>query len=460
MLIGAVEQKSAGSAKMFCRMALGAALAAATLCSAFAQDRNPFFANSYALVIGINSYGHSKWPKLNYAVKDAQSFSQFLRSQGFMVIELYEKQATRAAILSAVEDQLVPKLTEKDRVVVFFAGHGDTRPVGNGERGYLVPIDGTDSYGSLIPVTQLHDLSSAMSVARHQLFILDSCFGGLAAMRTGDITSTIDPRTPNYVFEITRRRARQLLTAGGANQRVRDGGPDGHSFFTGQLLRALNEGIADKNGDGYITFSELSGYIQVAASLYNQTPGTDFLEGHEQGDFLFVNPAYQSNTGTSANRDSAGSALMSSAMTDVYDLLKAAKQAWERMDYVEARPKFLQAADLGNAEAMAYLGKLSWEGWGGPKDQTAGLEWLRKAAERGFVPAMQSLENLYSAKGPMLNVSEANRWETARKEATRLEASLTIVDPSGKAGLRGEPAIPPDATVVRAPAAPMGLMIQ
>ena len=61
-----------------------------------------------------------------------------------MVIELYEKQATRAAILSAVEDQLVPKLTEKDRVVVFFAGHGDTRPVGNGERGYLVPIDGTD----------------------------------------------------------------------------------------------------------------------------------------------------------------------------------------------------------------------------------------------------------------------------------------------------------------------------
>ena len=444
---------------MFCRMALGAALAAVMVCSAFAQDRNQFFANSYALVIGINNYGHSKWPKLNYAVKDAQGFSQFLRSQGFEVIELYERQATRAAILSAVEDQLVPKLTEKDRVVVFFAGHGDTRPMGNSERGYLVPIDGTDSYGSLIPVTQLHDLSSAMSAARHQLFILDSCFGGLAAMRTGDITSTIDPRTPNYVREITRRRARQLLTAGGANQRVRDGGPDGHSYFTGQLLRALNDGTADNNGDGYITFSELSGYIQVAASLYNQTPGTDSLAGHEQGDFLFVNPAYQSNAGTSANRDPAGSALMSSATTDVYKPLGAGKRAFVSGDYLEARRMFLQAAELGNAEAMAYLGKLFWEGWGGPKDLMAGNEWLRKAAERGHVPSMQSLENLYTAQGPMQNLGEASRWATARKEAERLEASLTIVDPSGQAG-RGEPAIPPDATVVRSPAPPMGLMIQ
>jgi len=296
-----------------------------------------------------------------------------------------------------------------------------------------------------------------MSAARHQLFILDSCFGGLAAMRTGDIT-TIDPRIPNYAFEITRRRARQLLTAGGANQRVRDGGPDGHSYFTGQLLRALNDGTADNNGDGYITFSELSGYIQVAASSLNQTPGIYFLEGHEQGDFLFVNPAHRSIAGTTANRDSLGSAFMSSAMTDVYEPLRAGKQAWVRKDYVEARRMFLQAADLGNAEAMAYLGKLSWEGWGGPKDPMAGTEWLRKAAERGHVASMQSLESIYSADGPMPSLGEASRWTTARKEAERLEASLTIVDPSGQAG-RGEPAIPPDATVVQ-PAAPTDLRVQ
>ena len=437
---------------MFCRIVLGFFFVAASVCSAFAQDQNRFFEKSYALVIGIDSYGHPKWPKLNYAVKDAQGFSQFLRSQGFVVTELYEKQATRAAIVSAIEDKLVPQLTDKDRVVVFFAGHGDTRPVANGDRGYLVPIDGTDSYSSLIPVSQLHDLSDAMSAARHQLFILDSCFGGLAAMRSGN--ETIDPRTPNYVFEITRRRARQLLTAGGANQRVRDTGPGGHSYFTGQLLRALHEGIADTNGDGYITFTELSANIQFAASSFNQTPGWDVLAGHEQGDFFFVNPMRR-RTNT-VKTDAAADPLIS-ARADVYEWLRDGKRAWLKKDYQQARQMFVQAAELGNAEAMAFLGRLSWEGWGGPVDQKAAVEWYRKAAERGHVLAMQSLAEIYS-RPPMQNLVEAQRWRTEAQQAGGIEASLKIVDPSGKAGA-GEPPIARDATLV-APSAPRGLIVR
>jgi TPR repeat protein len=184
-----------------------------------------------------------------------------------------------------------------------------------------------------------------------------------------------------------------------------------------------------------------------------------FLEGHEQGDFLFVNPAYRSNAGRSANGDPAGSALTSSAGTDVYESLAAGKRAWVSKDYVEARQRFLQAADLGNAEAMAYLGKLSWEGWGGPKDQMAGTEWLQKAAERGHVTAMQDLEWIYAQPGPMQNLDEARRWATAGQEARWLQASLTIVDPSGQAG-RGEPAIPAEATSVRPPATPTNLTIE
>jgi hypothetical protein len=70
---------------------------------------------------------------------------------------------------------------------------------------------------------------------------------------------------------------------------------------------------------------------------------------------------------------------------------------------------------------------------------------------------MQNLEELYSQPGALQNLSEARRWTTARNEAVRLEASLTIVDPSGKAG-RGEPVIPPGATTVR-PAPPVNLRI-
>lgn len=435
-------------------MVLCVALAAATICSAYAQERGKFFDNSYALVVGIDSYAHAKWPELNYAVKDARGFAEFLRSQGFTVFELYEKQATKGAILSAIEDKLIPRLTQNDRVVVFFAGHGDTRMLSGtekSERGYLVPADGTDAYGSLIPVNQLQDLSGAMGAARHQLFVLDSCFGGLASMRASAEGGTIDPRVPDYAFEVTRRRARQLLTAGGANQRVRDGGPDGHSYFTGQLLKALREGIADKNGDGYITFSELSSYIQVAASSYNQTPGTDFLAGHEQGDYLFVNPSQRPSAGT-------GTTPTSHAAADVYELLKAGKKAFVDKKHPEARRLLLQAADLGNAEAMVILAKLYCEGWGGPIDWDAGLRVLIKAGDRGNLAAIENLADLYSGPGPFKNPAEGRRWTVAHNEARRLEASLKIFDPSGNAG-SGEPVIPPSAMAIAAPAGPTSLRI-
>ena len=138
------------------------------------------------------------------------------RTQGFETIELFDSKATKQAIVSAVEDQVAGKLTANDRVFFFFAGHGSTRTLGEGERGYLVPYDATGACATLIPMNQIRDWSSAMSGAKHHMFV-DACFGGLVAMRG----STMNPRTPNYVDEVTRRRARQVLTAGGANRERR-----------------------------------------------------------------------------------------------------------------------------------------------------------------------------------------------------------------------------------------------
>jgi caspase domain-containing protein len=439
------------------RMLGAAAVALAALSQVASGADRPLFTNSYALVVGINDYNHPSWPDLTYAVTDAQGFSRYLQEQGFTVTSLYDAQATRAAILSALEDDLAPRLGENDRVLVFFAGHGATRHIADAERGYLVPADGTGSFASLLPVTTLHDLSSTvLSQARHQLFILDSCFGGLAAMRGGP--TTLDPRLPDYVIEVTKRRARQLLTAGGANQRVRDGGPGGHSFFTGQLLRALRDGTADSNGDGYITFNELSAYIQVAASSYNQTPGTDMLAGHEQGEFVFLNPTRATAAGGGSDASSATEATRGAPRPDVYALLREGKRAFLQADYVRARSLLFQAAELGNAEAMAITAKLWSDGLGGPRDLKRGEELLRMAAERGHLGAMKNLEDFYRVPGPMQNLPEAERWRQARAEAERLEAALTVIDPTGRAG-QGDPGIAADAIRVRPPAAPTNLRI-
>jgi tetratricopeptide (TPR) repeat protein len=243
----------------------------------YAQD----FAHSYAVVIGIDNYQYQ--PHLAYAVKDARAMAQYLRSQGYTeIIELYDRLATKNNILEAMQNNLAPKLRDQDRVLIFFAGHGYTELLGEIDRGYIIPFDGASKSAGYISMDELANLSSYMGKAKHQLFIMDSCYGGIFATRT----AKVQPSIPGYISEIAKRPARQVLTAGGKGQRVLDNGPNGLSFFMGYLMEAL-QGAADLNGDGYITFSELEAYIGGRASNAYQTPSSGTLPGHGAGEYLF-----------------------------------------------------------------------------------------------------------------------------------------------------------------------------
>lgn len=91
----------------------------------------------------------------------------------------------------------------------------------------------------------------------------------------------------NYIQQITGRKARQILTAGGADQQVSDAGPGGHSVFTWTFLQAI-EGLADTDNNGYVTASELGTYVAPVVSSYSdQTPAFGNMLGSEGGDFVF-----------------------------------------------------------------------------------------------------------------------------------------------------------------------------
>lgn len=255
-----------------------------------------FYERSYALVIGINKYASSRWPDLSYARKDAEGVATFLRSQGFEVITLYDEQAYKTAIVSQMQNYLAPRVSRDDRVLVFFAGHGYTEQLGGKDWGYIVPYGAGNTSASYISMEEIRTLAEKMGSAKHQLFVMDACYGGLLGTRAGGV----DPSIPNYLEEVTKRGAKQILTAGGKDQQVLDGGLWGHSVFTGYLLQALREGLADLNGDGYITFAELSGYLVPRASNAYQTPASGTLPGHGLGEFVFRSPkgATQPNTGS------------------------------------------------------------------------------------------------------------------------------------------------------------------
>lgn len=243
------------------------------------------YANSWAIVIGINDYAH--WPKLEHARHDARAVASTLTGQfGFpasQVIVLEDGQATRNNILAAFHDRLADAGTGRDdRVFVFFAGHGATRRLASGrDLGYIIPVDSrpADFARDAIAMTDIQNIAESLR-AKHVMFVMDACYSGLGLTRAG-------PSPAAFLRDNARRSARQMLTAGGGDQQVADGGPNGHSVFTWVLLQAL-AGKGDLNGDGLITGTELAAYVAPAvAAVAQQTPAFGSLPGSQGGEFVF-----------------------------------------------------------------------------------------------------------------------------------------------------------------------------
>lgn len=241
------------------------------------------YASSWAIVIGINDY--AKWPRLQYAVNDAQSVRQTLIERyGFAadhVILLKDGEATRNNILATFHDRLAHDgLQKNDRVFVFYAGHGATRKLASGrDIGYIIPVDADpgETATDAIPMTEIQNIAESLA-AKHVFFVMDACYSGLGLTRGA---------SGGFLRENAKRVGRQMLTAGGVDQMVADGGPDGHSIFTWTLLQGLN-GKGDLNGDGLITATELAAYVAPAVSgVSQQTPAFGSLPGSEGGDFVF-----------------------------------------------------------------------------------------------------------------------------------------------------------------------------
>jgi peptidoglycan/xylan/chitin deacetylase (PgdA/CDA1 family)/tetratricopeptide (TPR) repeat protein len=257
--------------------------------AASGEKKTRYYRESWAVIIGINDY--QNWPKLRYAVNDATAVEQALVTRfGFKhenIRKLINADATRQRIMEVLGDEFTDgnKVQREDRVFFFFAGHGATRTLQDGRQlGFIVPADAdrANYYSTAISMTALREACDLIA-AKHVYFVMDSCYSGLALTRGAGGFS----RDHSYLEEVTRRVAREILTAGGADQEVSDDGPQGHSVFTWALLQGL-QGQADLDGNGVITASELGAYVSPIVSQFSkQTPTVGNLVGSEGGEFIF-----------------------------------------------------------------------------------------------------------------------------------------------------------------------------
>lgn len=237
---------------------------------------------SYAVIIGIDKY--EKWPSLEYAVNDAKLVEKKLMDLGFRTVVLTDEQATRSKILKVLDEDLPWQVGKDDRVVIFFAGHGETEELkGGNEIGYLIPVDGDshDLNSTAISIEQIKSSSQRM-IAKHAFYIFECCLSGLDLSSSG----TLSAHQEDYFQRIMASKAHQVLTAGRKGEQVRT--ENGIGVFTKYILEAMS-GAADPEGKGYVTFSGISAYVssKMGQDSHNlQIPQYGNIRGN--GEVIFL----------------------------------------------------------------------------------------------------------------------------------------------------------------------------
>jgi hypothetical protein len=258
-----------------------------------AEDALPF-TGSHALILGVDDYGPMGLKPLHHAEADARKVADYFRSQKYDVSLLLRENATRARVMERVT-ALENAIGDHDRFVFFFAGHGKARRDEGIDVGYLLLPGGRDANdpAALLSTGDIASISRRLGRAVHQLFVFDSCHGGLL----GQLQTRTDESPPLYsseeffVRDLAKRPTRQYLSAGGDDQEVLDGGPEGLSWFTYFLLQGLEPGAASKRESGLLTFSELASWVQACAANPVHTPAFGSLPGNRGGEYLLFTTA-------------------------------------------------------------------------------------------------------------------------------------------------------------------------
>ena len=284
------------------------------------------YSQSWALIIGINRYQNVE--PLTYAVDDAEAVRLMLmENYGFNnenIILITDEEATKENILDGFSD-ILQKAGEKDRVVVFYAGHGETYKLpSGGDMGYLIPVDGNmdNLYRSSIPMKSVYDIAE-MSYAKHILYLVDACYGGLTLKTRGLKQDT----TPAYIKKMTNEKGRMVITAGGKDEQVIEKPEWGHSAFTRNLIKGLGDGLADENSDGIITGDELGGFIRnrVVVDVDGAHTPQKGRIGSEMGEFVFISETLDNQIAEAFPRDVQIDA-MASKVADLERKLKKKAQ--------------------------------------------------------------------------------------------------------------------------------------
>jgi uncharacterized caspase-like protein len=225
-----------------------------------------------ALIIASYEYEDTDLRRLVAPAQDAEALARVLADPaigGFEVQTLLNEPSYQ--VNPAIETFFADRKRD-DLILLYFSGHGIKDEEG---RLYLTTRDTRRKMlrTTAIPATLVNDVMR-YSRSRRQVLLLDCCYSGAFArglvVRADQVMGTGE-----YFKEA---RGQVVLTASDALQYSFEGdeikGKGVRSVFTHTLVRGLETGEADLDGDGHISFEELYEYVydRVTDEVPQQRP--------------------------------------------------------------------------------------------------------------------------------------------------------------------------------------------
>lgn len=342
------------------------------------------------LAIAVDEYSNKGIPALGNCKKDMDAVLGVLQER-YAVADMdliYKKEDTTQKALYARVRDFLGHATDKESLLLLFAGHGQYNPLLG--TAYWQPSDADpEDPSSWFNITELMAFLKA-SPALHVGVICDTCFGGALfedATRGGGREA------------MTNRRSREALSSGGI-ERVSEGKDGGHSPFAQTLVRILAE-----NEKQELPFLELSmNVIEQFDPKRKQTPRMGFLDhaGHDGG-ILFLE-----RKATTPPEEPAGdkNGYLQSEMRHLY--IPVPPEWYDRID---------QLGSL-TAEKNRYVRAQKFEEAAAIRDEERKLDEAIKADLPGYIAHLVKGVSVSSESAKAL---EALKQETVAYEKRRAE---------------------------------------
>lgn len=298
-----------------------------------------------ALIIGTSQYSDSTLKKLNAPEQDVNGLKKVLENPdiGDFTVKILLNESS-CKINQEIEDFFSGDIQKDDFLLIYFSCHG------------IKSIDGHLYFATIDTITKILRSTSIKSSfvnelmsncrAQKQVLILDYCYSG-AFVKGFTFKTDKEIHTGEYFkvkdIELEDGRGRFVMTASDSMQYALDGidsikkeGNDNmYSLFTNTLIKGLETGEADIDGNGLITFDELYEYAssQVKKEVPTQTPRKWGFD--TQGKIVISRAPYKSKYNTPLRKFLYG-------YLEEYELLKPIslpEETWENLidDIVEKK---------------------------------------------------------------------------------------------------------------------------